>query len=255
MEFKKKVDQTNWVDTRKCKCLIFKWILPNQKLESFENWVSRNKVRVPDHSSYDRFEVLKLTRFESGFRICKNFWDISTNAKDTGFFFQPKKEEEKQKMVFQVSWFRCHIVRIQGKKERRNLVSTKLSIRHFDIFSKQTNKFENLSDSSPILPTFCHGTKVKPWKFEKKIPNLSFDWQEGRKKKGLFCKEIAKKWRNLKIWVISSQILPTFCHGNKVKPWKFEKKITKMIVRLTFERGRKEEKKLNKQTNKGNFKK
>ena len=100
MEFKKKVDQTNWVDTRKCKCLIFKWILPNQKLESFENWVSRNKVRVPDHSSYDRFEVLKLTRFESGFWICKNFWDISTNAKDTGFFFQPKRRKKSRKWFF-----------------------------------------------------------------------------------------------------------------------------------------------------------
>ena len=30
-----------------------------------------------------------------------------------------------------------------------------------------------------------------------------------------------------------SQILPTFCHGNEVKPWKFEKKISKVIVRLT----------------------
>ena len=96
MEFKKKVNQTNWVDTRKCKCLIFKWILPNQKLESFENWVSRNKVRVPDHSSYDRFEVLKLTRFESGFWICKNFWDISTNARDTDFF-SPKRRKNSRK--------------------------------------------------------------------------------------------------------------------------------------------------------------
>ena len=119
-----------------------------------------------------------------------------------------------------------------------------------------------------ILPTFCQYNKEGEWiqlfatvlrwslwRFEKKNYQIyrSIDRKEGRKK--LFCKEIAKKWRNLKIWVISSQILPTFCHGNKVKPWKFEKKITKMIVRLTFERGRKEEKKLNKQTNKGNFKK
>ena len=95
-----------------------------------------------------------------------------------------------------------------------------------------------------ILPTFCQYNKEGEWiqvqfyqlfatvlrwslwRFEKKkLPNFSFDWQEGRKKKGLFCKEIATKWRNLKIWVISSQIPPTFCHGTKVKPWKFEKKI------------------------------
>ena len=81
---------------------------------------------------------------------------------------------------------------------------------------------------------------------EEKIEKLSFgfrkkkDWNDG------------VKFEHLSDF---QQILPTFCHGTKVKPWKFEKKITKMIVRLTFERGRKEEKKLNKQTNKGNFKK
>ena len=65
----------------------------------------------------------------------------------------------------------------------------------------------------------------------------------GRKKKGLFCKEIAKKWRNLKIWVISSsQILPTFCHGNKVKPWKFKKRNTKFIVCLTRKRKKRRKK-------------
>ena len=36
-------------------------------------------------------------------------------------------------------------------------------------------------------------------------------------------------------WANPSPILPTFCHGNEVKPWKFEKKLTKIIVRLTRE--------------------
>ena len=52
-----------------------------------------------------------------------------------------------------------------------------------------------------------------------------------------------------------SQILPTFCHGTKVKPWKFEKKITKIIVRLTRGRKKGRKKELNKQTNKEEFKK
>ena len=48
-------------------------------------------------------------------------------------------------------------------------------------------KFEHLSDFQQILPTFCHGTKVKPWKFEKKNyqNDRSFDvWErkKGRKK-------------------------------------------------------------------------
>ena len=41
-----------------------------------------------------------------------------------------------------------------------------------------------------------------------------------------------------------SQILPAFCHGNEVKPWKFEKKITKIIVRLTRERKKGRKKKI-----------
>ena len=42
--------------------------------------------------------------------------------------------------------------------------------------SKKTKEFEE------ILPTFCHGTKVKPWKFEKKLQKLSFVWREGGRK-------------------------------------------------------------------------
>ena len=77
----------------------------------------------------------------------------------------------------------------------------------------------------------------------------------------LFANSLRWSLDNLKIWKISKrktqefeEILPTFCHGTKVKPWKIWKKITKIIVRLT--RGRKKgRKKLNKQTNKGNLKK
>jgi hypothetical protein len=55
--------------------------------------------------------------------------------------------------------------------------------------------------------------------------------------------DLPETWENLKFECFPanpSQILPTFCHGTKVKPLKiWEKKTTKFIVRLT---GRKEEK-------------
>jgi hypothetical protein len=87
----------------------------------------------------------------------------------------------------------CRIVRIQGKG-REGFAR--------DLGKKRENlKFECFpANPSQILPTFCHGTKVKPLKIgEKKNYQIyrSIDRKEGRKK--LFCKEIAKKWRNLKI--------------------------------------------------------
>ena len=48
--------------------------------------------------------------------------------------------------------------------------------------NKQTKKLKT-KEFEEILPTFCHSTKVKPWKFEKKkLPKLSFVWQEGGRK-------------------------------------------------------------------------
>ena len=47
--------------------------------------------------------------------------------------------------------------------------------------NKQTKKLKT-KEFEEILPTFCHGTKVKPWKFEKKLPRLSFVWREGGRK-------------------------------------------------------------------------
>ena len=62
----------------------------------------------------------------------------------------------------------------------------------------------------------------------------------------LFVNTIRWSLENLKNWWISKktkefeEILPTFCHGTKVKPCKiWKKEIYKLIVRLT---GRKEEK-------------
>ena len=74
---------------------------------------------------------------------------------------------------------------------------------------------------------------------------------QGKGREG-FERDVGKKRKNLKLeWFPASpsQILPTFCHGNEVKPWKFEKKITKIISFVWREGGRKEEKSLtNKQT-------
>ena len=106
--------------------LYLVWIVHHSPMKSFQNcqnwsWVHKCG-RVPNHSSYDRLEVLKRSRFESGFQICKNFWDSSTNGWDSDFFV-PKRRRNSREIDFQVSWFRCHIVRIQGKKKwkfRRN---------------------------------------------------------------------------------------------------------------------------------------
>ena len=70
----------------------------------------------------------------------------------------------------------------------------------------------------------------KNW--ENWIGVVSFEYRE--KGREGFARDLGKK---------------TFCHGNKVKPWKFERKITKFIVRLTGGR-KKGRKKHNKQTNK-----
>ena len=38
--------------------------------------------------------------------------------------------------------------------------------------NKQTKKKLKTKEFEEILPTFCHGTRVKPWKFEKKKKKL-----------------------------------------------------------------------------------
>ena len=65
-------------------------------------------------------------------------------------------------------------------------------------YRQTEEKLDNLSDFQQIqakfYQLFATVLRWSLWRFEKKkLPNLSFDWQEGRKKKGLFCKEIAKK--------------------------------------------------------------
>ena len=108
----KKVNQNNWVDNRKCKW-FFQMDFTKSKTCSFENWVSRNKVRVP------KIQATLVLR-------CSNAPDLKADSKSVRIFeisqqmpkiptFFPKRREKSRKF-FEVSWFRCHIVRIQGKK-------------------------------------------------------------------------------------------------------------------------------------------
>ena len=89
-----------------------------------------------------------MIRFESGFWICKNFWDISTNAWDTDFFFCQfglnlwKFEKE--------IGYLCQIDRSFDRRGGKNRFQREIG-----------------ANGSPILPTFCQYNKVKPWKFEK----------------------------------------------------------------------------------------
>ena len=51
------------------------------------------------------------------------------------------------------------------------------------------------------------------------IRNLSFEYRERE----------GKNWREIEGFPANpSQILPTFCHGNEVKPWKFQKDLLKI---------------------------
>ena len=74
------------------------------------------------------------------------------------------------------------------------------------------------------------------------IRNLSFEYRE---REGKNWREIQAKrgeiWKFEGFPANPSKILPTFCHGNKVKPLKIWKKLTEIIVGLTDLKGRPKE--------------
>ena len=90
----------------------------NSKFWFLKNWESTNKVRVPN------IQATNVLR-------CSNWPDLKANSESvrifeisqqvpklpTFFFFVKRKEKSrnffKNRCFFQVSWFRCHIVRIQ----------------------------------------------------------------------------------------------------------------------------------------------
>ena len=92
---------------------------------------------------YDRFEVFKWIRFERAFRRRLNFSDISTNMEDTDW--KPIMKISMALFFWKKGYWKIRLGKKSEKKRtmqkfmenhEKNLVSTKLSIRHFDIFSK-----------------------------------------------------------------------------------------------------------------------
>ena len=155
-------------------------------------------------------------------------------------------------MFFQVSWIRCHIVRTQGKKERRNPVKTGEKLLTLTIFELQLcSLHQKLRFEKPEWKLKClwvpnQRGKVRDFRFGA----ISFEYRE---REGKNLREIqAKRGEIGKLEGLPanpSQILPTFCHGTKVKPWKIWRK--NLQIYRSFdgrEEERKEEKKLNKQT-------
>ena len=161
--------------------------------------------------------MLKLTRFESEFWICKFFWDKSTNAKVTDFFVQKfenrwtglefvgclkkkisvknekrkGKEFSKKKMcpAWQTKWMKYQVIGDQSKEEKIwNLHWIGISLwkkeRKKGKKSRHFCQFEWFpAIPSPILPIFCHGNEVRPWKFQKNLLKISFVWPKGKRKK------------------------------------------------------------------------
>ena len=83
------------------------------------------------------------------------------------------------------------------------------------------------ANPSQILPTFCHGNKVKPWKFEKELPKLSFVWRErGRKEeKSCFAKKYIDGVNLSDFWQIQVKFYQLFATVVRWSLWKFEKKL------------------------------
>ena len=143
-------------------------------------------------------------------------------------------------MFFQVSWIRCHIVRIQGKKERRNPVKTGGKLLTLTVFDLELcSLHQKLRFEKPEWKLKClwmpnQRGKVGDFRFGA----ISFEYRE-REEKDLrerYRQIRGQIWNLRDFWANPSPILPTFCQDNKVKPRKFEKKENKFIVRLTRER-------------------
>ena len=129
---------------------------------------------------------------------------------------------------------RCHIVRMQGKgregfererlrqSKRRNLKIDQIQVKFYQLFATVI--------------------RWSLWKFEKKLPNLSFDWRErGRKeeKRAVLqrnSQKVTKIWNLSDFQQIQVKFYQLFATVIRWSLWKFEKKITKFIVRLTRER-------------------
>ena len=126
---------------------------------SLKNWVSKN-VRVANIQATIVWRCSNEPDLKADSKSVR-ISEISQQMPEIPTFFS-KKEGKKQKKIsgFLISVpYRSHTGKERKKEEI--LSRTKLSLRHFDIFSQ-------------ILPTFCQDNKVKPWKFWK---TEKFQWK------------------------------------------------------------------------------
>ena len=146
-------------------------------------------------------------------------------------------------MFFQVSWIRCHIVRIQGKKERRNPVKTGGKLLALTIFDLELcSLHQKLRFEKPEWINKVFGNQIKEEKLEIFI-SVPYRSNKG-KKEGIWrrYRQTEVKLENLRdfqqIQVKFYQLFATVLRWSLEK---FEEKIYKYIVRLTG--GRRKERK------------
>ena len=154
----------------------------------------------------------------------------------------------------QTKWMKCQVTGNQIKEEK-----LEICIKSVYRYERKKGKTREITSFLSILSDFQQiqvkfywwSNEVKPWKFEKKITKIIVRLTRERKKGRRNPVEF--EWFPAN----PSQILPTFCHGTKVKPWKIWRK--NLQIYRSFD-GREEERKeenslTNKQTNKESFKK
>ena len=144
---------------------------------SFENWVSRKKVRVPN------IQATNVLR-------CSNEPESKADLRSV------KISELAQKLT-EIATFSCQFGLNLWKFEKRIGYLCQID-RSFDRRGGK-NRFQREigANGSPILPTFCQYNKVKPWKFEKLMnfkEKIDFDTYRSSKEKNL---EEMSKWTRL----------------------------------------------------------
>ena len=146
-------------------------------------------------------------------------------------------------MFFQVSWIRCHIVRIQGKKERRNPVKTGGKLLTLTIFELQLcSLHQKLRFEEPEWKMMVITHQIKEEKFEIFI-SVPYRSNKGKGKERIWqrYRQTEEKLDNLSDFQqIQAKFYQLFA---TVLRWSLEN-LKKKLPKLSFvwrERGRKEE--------------
>ena len=163
---------------------------------------------------------------------CCNFTDFWARA----VFLTPK-------VAFWKAWMKNKVTTHQNKEERIEkieLVSYRSNTGKGKGRIWERSYFEEIQVK--FYQLFATVIRWSLWKFEKKLPNLSFDWRErGRKeeKRAVLqrnSQKVTKIWNLSDFQQIQVKFYQLFARVIRWSLWKFEKKITKFIVRLTRER-------------------